>query len=314
MPTFTQTAKYALRWLTGANVISDIDAGFQALAEDVDSKFAGISAGPLASRPTSSAGTPGIVGRFYLATDTGQVFIDNGTGWIEFPLTPATVPTATILAYGAASAPSGYLACDGSAVDRTTYAGLFAVIGTTHGAGNGTSTFNVPDLRGRTAVGAGSGAGLTARTLGSTFGEESHALSVAELAAHNHGGATGNASKDLNHTHTGTTGGENSSLAHNHYITSGHYPVPMRTGGSVWQSVPVSSGLDYVVPSAMVNNVVSEDTGTSTSGPAAHTHNITTAGPSFDLTTHTHSVASQGSGQAHNNVQPSTAVSFIIKT
>lgn len=58
----------------------------------------------------------------------------------------AGVPTGTVHAFAGSSVPSGYLFCDGSAVSRTTYANLFAVIGTTYGAGNGTSTFNLPNL------------------------------------------------------------------------------------------------------------------------------------------------------------------------
>jgi microcystin-dependent protein len=65
------------------------------------------------------------------------------------------VPTGFV-SYGAnASAPAGWLVCDGSAVSRTTYAALFAEIGTTFGSGNGTTTFNLPDLRGRVPVGKG---------------------------------------------------------------------------------------------------------------------------------------------------------------
>jgi microcystin-dependent protein len=56
------------------------------------------------------------------------------------------VPTGTVYAFAGQNAPTGYLFCDGSAVSRTTYANLFAVIGTTYGAGNGTTTFNLPNL------------------------------------------------------------------------------------------------------------------------------------------------------------------------
>jgi hypothetical protein len=83
LPTYTNTAKYLLRKLTGSNLISDVDAGIAALADDIDSKFAGYSSGPLASRPVSTGGTPGITGRRYRATDTGQEFIDTGTSWME---------------------------------------------------------------------------------------------------------------------------------------------------------------------------------------------------------------------------------------
>jgi microcystin-dependent protein len=62
-----------------------------------------------------------------------------------------------IFPYAGATAPTGFLLCDGAAVSRTTYADLFALIGTTYGAGDGSTTFNVPDLRGRFAIGAGTG-------------------------------------------------------------------------------------------------------------------------------------------------------------
>jgi len=99
MATFTTTAKHALRWLTGANLVSDIDLGFQALAEDVDGKMAIVDSGSVGSLPTSSPGTPGKLGRLYRATDTGQLFFDYGTGWIDIPArqTPvAAFPTSNL--------------------------------------------------------------------------------------------------------------------------------------------------------------------------------------------------------------------------
>ena len=66
-------------------------------------------------------------------------------------------PTGTVLDYAGATAPSGFLECDGSAVSRTTYASLFSVLSTVYGAGNGSTTFNLPDLRGRFALGRGTG-------------------------------------------------------------------------------------------------------------------------------------------------------------
>lgn len=110
------------------------------------------------------------------------------------------IPTGGLLAYGGSSAPSGYLLCDGSAISRSTYAALFSSIGTTYGSGDGSTTFNLPDLRGRHAVGAGTGTGggasgsgapsggslLAARSRGDWGGEQSHTLTVSELASHNH--------------------------------------------------------------------------------------------------------------------------------
>lgn len=72
-------------------------------------------------------------------------------------LRDAVIPPGVPAMYGGASAPSGWLFCDGAAVSRTTYAALFAAIGTTFGAGDGLTTFNLPDFRGRSPLGVGQG-------------------------------------------------------------------------------------------------------------------------------------------------------------
>lgn len=77
--------------------------------------------------------------------------------------------------------PSDWMLCDGSAISRTTYATLFSKIGTSYGIGDGSTTFNLPDLRGRTIIGAGTGTGLSARTLAANVGAETHQLNIAEL-------------------------------------------------------------------------------------------------------------------------------------
>lgn len=74
-----------------------------------------------------------------------------------------SVPAGTIVPYGGSSAPTGYLLCDGSAVSRTTYADLFSAIGTAFGAGNGTTTFNIPNTSGLVLRGTGNQA-LSGRT------------------------------------------------------------------------------------------------------------------------------------------------------
>lgn len=116
------------------------------------------------------------------------------------------MPTGVVLPYAGSSAPSGYTLCFGQAVSRTTFAALFAVIGTTYGAGDGSTTFNLPDLRGRVVAGADAMGGSAANRLGSgvtggitgaatvaaTGGEQSHQLTVAELAGHTHTVTNGN--------------------------------------------------------------------------------------------------------------------------
>jgi microcystin-dependent protein len=88
--------------------------------------------------------------------------------------------------WGGSTAPSGYFDCDGSAISRTTYSALFNVIGTNHGVGDGSTTFNLPDLRSKSPIGAGQGSGLSNRTLGQSGGAESVALSGGEMPSHNH--------------------------------------------------------------------------------------------------------------------------------
>lgn len=85
-----------------------------------------------------------------------------------------------------ATPPVGWLLCDGAAVSRSSYADLFSAIGTSYGVGDGSTTFNLPDIRGRVPIGAGTGSGLTTRTLADSFGEEGHQLIETELPAHTH--------------------------------------------------------------------------------------------------------------------------------
>ena len=80
-----------------------------------------------------------------------------------------SVSTGTVVPLGGTTVPTGWLECDGSAVSRTTYADLFTAIGTTHGAGDGSTTFNVPDLRGEFIRGWDNGKGTdSGRTFGSS--------------------------------------------------------------------------------------------------------------------------------------------------
>jgi microcystin-dependent protein len=98
------------------------------------------------------------------------------------------VPIGSIVLYGSDTPPDdAWLVCDGHAEYRSEYAELFAVIGTHYGVGDGSTTFNVPDLRGRVPVGDGAGLSpLSTRVLGQTFGEEQHTLTITEIPAHTH--------------------------------------------------------------------------------------------------------------------------------
>lgn len=91
----------------------------------------------------------------------------------------------SITLYAGSTAPNGYMICDGSEISRTTYSALFNVIGTTYGQGNGQSTFNIPNLKGKIPVGYDS-SDTNFDTLGETGGEKTHTLTTAEIPAHTH--------------------------------------------------------------------------------------------------------------------------------
>lgn len=91
----------------------------------------------------------------------------------------------TIKMWPTASAPGGTLICNGDAVSRTTYASLFSVVGTTFGAGNGSTTFNLPDYRSKVPVGY-DGSNSNFNAIGKTGGEETHTLSTSETPSHTH--------------------------------------------------------------------------------------------------------------------------------
>lgn len=107
---------------------------------------------------------------------TGMVCVDDTGRLVRVSASYYQIPVASMMPYAGALAPNGYLLCDGSAVSRTTYAALFAVVGTTYGAGNGTTTFNLPDCRGRFFLGVSTSG--TGSTLGATGGSIDHTHTV----------------------------------------------------------------------------------------------------------------------------------------
>lgn len=225
----------------------------------------------------SSSGTTAMLA----AGTAGNLLQSNGTSAPSWVASPG-VPTGSVFPYIAATAPTGYLLADGSAVSRTTYATLFAVIGTSYGAGNGSTTFNVPDMRGRFPLGSGTGTGLnasgtgapsgttqTARSIGQWGGEETNLLTTNEMPSHNHNGVTGNAGS--------------------HFHSFG------------------APALSYALPNGNITVSV----------PSGTMHRFSDGDGINDTNTvadHSHSIANQGSGARHNNVPPFVVLNFIIKT
>lgn len=123
-------------------------------------------------------------GQPIVETDTGNLLYYNGTTWVTITQSVSPVPVGTITPFGGSAAPTGYLLCDGSSQLRSTYAALFAVIGTSYGSVDGTH-FNVPNAKGRSLVGLDA-TQTEFNALGKTGGAKTHTLTINEMPAHKH--------------------------------------------------------------------------------------------------------------------------------
>lgn len=210
------------------------------------------------------------------------LLIYDGTNFIllnQSQTLPPAVPAGCVMPYAGGTEPSGWILCYGQAISRTTYSALFIAIGTVYGTGDGSTTFNVPDIRGRVIAGqddmggtsanrlTGLSGGVDGDVLGGTGGEEAHALTSAENASHTHSGSGLTAASDGAHTHSVTA------------VGSGGFVVANTSGSSAAGSSSLT-----------------------TSSSGAHTHSISGT------------TGSSGSGTAHNNVQPTIILNYIIKT
>lgn len=146
-----------------------------------------------------------------------------------------STPTGMLADFAGTVPPTGWLVCDGSAINRTTYSALFAVISTTWGVGDGSTTFNIPALSRRVNVGSGgSGTATLGNTVGSTGGEETHTLTVTEMPAHSH-----------------------SFTASPLLLTAGAAPSFSSASGTVTTSTTGSSGAHNIMqPSAVVLKII----------------------------------------------------------
>jgi len=141
-----------------------------------------------------------------------------------------TTPTGGVIAFAGATAPTNYLLCDGAAVSRTTYAELFALISTTYGSGDGSTTFNVPNLKGRVIVGLDV-AQTEFDVRGETGGAKTVTLTSAEMPVHNHSQQLPNA----------TAGGAGANPGA-YFSTNWTNATPNSTGASATTTANAGSG------------------------------------------------------------------------
>jgi microcystin-dependent protein len=214
------------------------------------------------------------------------------------------VPVGVVNPFAGANAPAGWLLCYGQEVSRIQYPALFNTLSTTYGVGDGSTTFNIPDMRGRAVAGVdnmgGTDAGRLsiANTLGTTTGTETVTLTSAQsgLPAHSHantasfsGSFTGTAAS---HTHTQN--------AHAHDFT-------VRWGGS--QGVGLNMNVpSYSSPYGIGGGYVEANTATN------QTTSITPAGTVAGSVTMSNQLnTAANAASAHDNMQPTMVLNYIIK-
>lgn len=157
-------------------------------------RFQDSSGSPFVSLKSPSSLSGNIELTLPSAVTNGGFLQTDGSGNLSFAIV-AGVPTGSVFCMAVATVPTGYLECNGAAVSRTTYSALFAIIGTNYGTGNGSSTFNLPDLRGEFIRGFDNGKGTdSGRSIASSQGS-------ANLS---HGHSVGASVTDPGHKHTTT--------------------------------------------------------------------------------------------------------------
>ncbi len=291
----------------------------------------------------------------HCTTCTNEYSIDNGKTWVVFPSTVFKIKyisnnvlmarskdgtntvssTCTITnidqtnpgfvkVNASSKVPGGYLPCDGRAVSRTTYANLFKAIGTTYGAGDGSTTFNLPDFQGRIPIGKSS-----KYALGSKGGSTDTTLATANLPAHTH---TAIAKGTVSSTFTGSSAATVSGGAHTHTFSGttssngnhshttyhkGYYWINRGTGGewkylAYWEQIASDPEREFGRTTS--NGAHTHTFSGTTSSNGAHTHTVTPKGSISNTFTGTSATTSSvGSGTSFTNMQPYSVIDYVIK-
>lgn len=199
-------------------------------------------------------------------------------------------PAGIIMPFAGTVAPQGCLFCDGSAVSRTTYEALFAVIGTTYGEGDGSTTFNIPDLSGRVVIGVSN-----SHALGTTGGSENVTLTADQLPAH---------------THVVPQHGHGNDIAVQTPVLSHEITQPVyQYRNPAW----LMSNWNF--PEGSYLNSTGTATATRSTDLSVASHDGAACDVSGSISPcAAFNSGSYGSNGAHNNMQPYTAVNYVICT
>jgi hypothetical protein len=199
--------------------------------------------------------------QFVAPGTTGNVLTSNGTTWQSTaPSVSAGVPTGSVNAYAGSTAPAGWLLCYGQAVSRSTYADLFSAIATTYGAGDGSTTFNLPDLRGRSLFGkddmggsaanrvTNAGSSITGTTLGASGGAQNVTLTLSQIPSHQHSGTIYNVS-GAGPTNSGYYDAGNGYPLYRTDLSNsvGSASVVPEGGGTSHQNMPPAMIMNYII-------------------------------------------------------------------
>lgn len=286
---------------------ADVPLDIRALRDALDPVTVVFMQGLASAMPAA-----GVSGRYYWATDTKVLFYDDGTTWYQ----PGAMSPGDIKPTAASLAPLGWLLCDGAQYSRSTYAVLFNAIGLSWTTTDDGATFNVPDLRGRTPIGAGQGAGLTNHLVGQRGGAEAHALTAGEMPSHGHGvndPTHVHGLYDPSHTHGATANDHVHNLSdpghiHQSNLSAGNCAVVVWTSGAQGQQW-TTGGWGW---SDIGRGWTGQAMGGATDRGVAVGGSYT--GQSVYGAATGISVAAAGGSGAHANMPPWAAVNWLIKT
>ena len=197
----------------------------------------------------------------------GQMLQTNGSGALSFT-TVQGVPSGSVFCMAVATVPSGYLECNGAEISRTTYAALFAVIGTAYGTGNTTTTFNIPDLRGEFIRGLDLGRGVDS-------GRNIAIVQLSQNKSHNHPAST--SISDPGHFHHSFRSGNAGERQYNSNLSSTNFPSSGTGAGNkneAYNIVAQSSSPNVGQTSNVATGVNASTTTTNDGGSEARPRNL----------------------------------------